>query len=253
MSDPLVSREDRDGVAVLTMQHGKANAFDVELVRALRGAIEDASSASAIVLTGRGSIFSAGVDLNRLLDGGATYTREFLGELSPLFRELFTFPRPVVAAVNGHAIAGGCVLALCCDLRLGALGEWRMGAPELLVGVPFPTAALEIVRFQTPPGRLGDVLYCGSTQLPEDSRSLGWLDAIVPAGSLLETAERHARQMGALPQVSFALTKRMHRFPALARMDELSGAHEADIEAAWTSEDVRGAVAAYVERVLKRS
>src|SRR5690349_10375897 len=117
----MIERTQHEGVLTLRLAHGKANALDVELLDALLGELEGmADDVRALILTGTGSIFSAGVDLFRLTRDGADYVGRFLPLLSRLVRTLFTFPRPVVAAVNGHAIAGGCVLVLACDVRLMA-------------------------------------------------------------------------------------------------------------------------------------
>jgi enoyl-CoA hydratase len=129
-----------DGVAVLTMAHGKANALDIEFCDALAARFDDLhkADAKAVVLTGKAKIFSAGVDLKRLSAGGADYIRRFLPALHRLYEAVFFHPKPVVAAVNGHAIAGGCVLACCADRRLMARDAGRIGVTEILVGVPFP-------------------------------------------------------------------------------------------------------------------
>jgi enoyl-CoA hydratase len=102
------------GIAVLTLSHGKANALDTDFCKALAARFDDLRNydAKAIVLTGRGKIFSAGVDLKRLSEGGAAYVREFLPALHALYEAALFHPKPVVAAINGHAIAGGCVLQL---------------------------------------------------------------------------------------------------------------------------------------------
>src|SRR5436305_10167261 len=132
----MLARSQRDGVLTLRLAHGKAGALGVELVDALLHELDGAAGdVRALVLTGTGSIFSAGVDLFRLTREGADYVRRFLPLLSRFFRVLFAFPMPVVAAVNGHAIAGGCVIALACDVRLMAEGGGKIGVPELLVGV----------------------------------------------------------------------------------------------------------------------
>ncbi|WP_163451993.1 enoyl-CoA hydratase/isomerase family protein, partial [Escherichia coli] len=85
-----------------------------------------------------GKIFSAGVDLLQISDGGLSYVQKFLPALHRMFDTEFDFPKPVVAAVNGHAIAGGCVLASCADKRIAARDVGRIGVTEVLVGVPFP-------------------------------------------------------------------------------------------------------------------
>src|SRR5215510_7036310 len=102
---------------LLRLEHGKASAFDLILLRALLEELDDAArdEVPALVLTGTGNIFSAGVDLVKLRDGGDDYLKRFLPALDECFERLFAFPRPTIAAVNGHAIAGGGVLTLCCD------------------------------------------------------------------------------------------------------------------------------------------
>ena len=125
----MIHREPHGPITVLRMDHGKANAMDVELLDGLSEALAeaDASDAQALVLTGTGRIFSAGVDLFRVLDGGAEYLGRFLPALSRALKDLFAFPRPVVAALNGHAIAGGCILACACDHRADGAGSGRLG------------------------------------------------------------------------------------------------------------------------------
>jgi enoyl-CoA hydratase len=135
----VISVETRGQVAVVTMTHGRANALDTGLCRALAGRLGELERDGhrAVVLTGHGNIFSAGVDLLALRDGGPGYLEEFLPALSEAFLAVFTCPLPVVAAVNGHAIAGGCVLACACDHRVMNAGHGRIGVTELLVG-PVP-------------------------------------------------------------------------------------------------------------------
>jgi enoyl-CoA hydratase len=121
-----------ESIAVLSMQHGKAKALDIEFCTALtdRFASLRTADAKAIVLTGTGNIFSAGVDLKRLSEGGAAYVRDFLPSLHRLYETIFFHPKPVVAAINGHAIAGGCILAACGDRRIMARESGRIGSPS---------------------------------------------------------------------------------------------------------------------------
>ena len=151
--EEMLDVEQRSGVTVLRLRHGKVNALDVDLLRAITVAMREAPPDAAVVITGAGTAFSAGVDLKRIVDGGHSYVREFLPALSAAFMAVFDHPGPVVAAINGHAIAGGCVLAAACDLRLMSRGT--IGLAELSVGVPFPPAAVEILRYaigRPPPG-----------------------------------------------------------------------------------------------------
>src|SRR5262249_14684853 len=135
-------------IAILTLAHGKANVLDLELCEAIAARIDACGSAgcSAGLITGRGSIFSAGVDLVRVAAEGAPYVRRFLPALNDAFETAFAFPKPLVAAVNGHAIAGGCILACTADRRFMMQGTGRIGVPELIVGLAFPALAPGVMR-----------------------------------------------------------------------------------------------------------
>src|SRR5215475_4432706 len=135
--------ERANGVTTVRIDHPPVNAFDFRLVDDAVATVR--SIDGPIVLTGTGSCFSAGVDLRAILDGGPEYTGRFLDVLPSAFLAVFDHPAPVVAAINGHAIAGGCVLAMAADIRLMSSG--LIGLSEVSVGVPFPVAALEICRY----------------------------------------------------------------------------------------------------------
>jgi enoyl-CoA hydratase len=242
----------RGRVALLQMTHGKANALDLELCEALTARLNDcaASDAGALVMTGDGRMFSAGVDLVRVLNGGAAYVRAFLPALSRMCETLFSFPRPVVAAVNGHAIAGGCVMACAADYRLMARAAGRIGIPELLVGVPFPVVPLEIMRFAAPQ-HLQLLAYRGLTLTADLAQQHGLVDAVVEAERLLDEAVAVAESLAAIPAAAFALTKRQLREPARQRMRD-HAATDAAAEDSWASAETLDAIRGYVARTLNR-
>jgi len=158
----------------------------IQTVKQLLGDLSDAirrareSGARAAVLTGSGSIFSAGVDLFRVMAGAEPYASQFIPALTATFLELFEYPLPLVAAVNGHAIAGGCILACSCDYRLMAEGKGTIGVPELLVGVEFPTVALEIMRHSVPANELHALIYTGQLCVAGQAHDRGLIDEVVP-------------------------------------------------------------------------
>ena len=104
------------------------------------------------------------------------YVRAFLPSLHRLYDAVFFLPKPVVAAINGHAIAGGCVLACCADRRIMAQGSGRIGITELLVGVPFPALAYEIVRFAVPARYLPEFTFGAATYDTDAALQRGWVD-----------------------------------------------------------------------------
>lgn len=239
-------------VAIVRLAHGKANAFDLELSVALRSAFDDVrtSSSAAVVVTGQGSMFSAGVDLVRVINGGAAYVREFLPALSAALEAVFLFPKPVVAAVNGHAIAGGCILACAADYRVMADGTGRIGVPELRVGVPFPTVPLEILRFSVP-AHLEGLVYGGATFTPDDALEHGIVDTTAEPDELVATAVAAAEQLAALPPVVFELTKRHVRAPARQRMADWRSA-DREVTDVWCAPETISAIREYVARTFKK-
>jgi enoyl-CoA hydratase len=246
----VIQTEDRDGVVVLGLAHGRANALDLELCGAIERALDDARVARAVVITGTGSIFSAGVNLKRLLEGGTEYLGAFLPALSRMFERVFFHPVPVVAAINGHAIAGGCVLACAADYRVMTRGGGRIGVTELLVGLPFPAFALEVMRFVVPPPRLQEVLYLGRAYEAAETGGRGLVDELAEADDVLPRAIEMAGTLAAIPAATFALTKRHVRQPVRDLMSAYGAAIDAEVAAIWASPAAREAVQAYVERTL---
>jgi enoyl-CoA hydratase len=249
----VLEAKDRDGIVILTMAHGKANALDIEFCEAISARFKALEHARAVVLTGQGRIFSAGVDLVRLLEGGPDYIREFLPVLDRCFRAVFEFPRPVVAALNGHAVAGGCVLACAADRRIIAQDGGRVGVTELQVGVPFPPLALEIMRFATAPHLFEDVILGASTHAPEAARERGLVHEIVPPQTVLDRAVETARSLAAISPAAYALSKRQTRRAAFAASERGEHAHGEEIIRLWTSQQALGCVRDYVARTLKKS
>jgi enoyl-CoA hydratase len=249
----MIELENQDGVTIVRMAHGRANAMDIELCQALSAHLAElnASAAGAIVLTGRGGIFSAGVDLLRLLNGGNPYIRSFLPHLSTMLAAVFSSSKPVVAAINGHAIAGGCVLACAADKRLVAREAGRIGVTELLVGVPFPAAALEIMRSAVAPQHFEDVIFSGRTYTPQEAADRGLVHEITGPDNLVERAIACARALAALPPSAFALTKRQTRRSALEALQ--IDASRAEVEQIWTAPETLARIRDYVGRTLGKS
>lgn len=250
----MIEVQRNDEVAVVRLDHGPVNALDIELLRAITATfieLSDDGDVDAVVLTGAGRALSAGVDLHRVVDGGAEYLEAFLPALTESFETVFRFPRPVVAAVNGHAIAGGCIFTCACDRRLMADGDGRIGVTELLVGVAFPAAALEILRFATGHGTARLVLT-GETFRPEEALTRGLIDEVVPPDELLERATAEARALARIPRRTFMLSKRQLRrdaIDAIGRNAPYDDAHATEI---WGSPEVLDRIRAYMDELRER-
>ncbi|MCW2716577.1 MAG: hypothetical protein JWR81_399 [Pseudonocardia sp.] len=246
-----IERSDDGEVAVVRLAHGPVSAMDVELCEAVAAQFRAlvADPARAVVLTGTGRSFSAGADLRRFVAEGEPYARRFLPALDAMFRAVFDLAKPVVAAVNGHAIAGGCVLAACADVTLMAEGKGRIGVPELRVGVPFPRSAMEVVRYAVGDVAARRLMLGAQTYAVAQVHALGLVDGVVAPELLLGQAVERARALAAdVPADTFAFTKQQLRRDARERMDRY--ADEDDATAAlWVRRATDGWTAAYLESV----
>jgi enoyl-CoA hydratase len=168
-----------------------------------------------------------------------------------MFATVFSHPAPVVAAINGHAIAGGCVLACAADKRLMARDGGRIGVTELLVGVPFPPVAMEIMRCAIAPQFFAEAIFSGATYTPLEAVARGFIHEVIEPHALLERAVAAATSLAALPPTAFALSKRQIHAPALERMrcPDLDAA----IEQIWTAPETLERVRDYVVRTLRKS
>ena len=249
----MIDVKTEDEIATVTMRHGKANALDMTLCEGLADCFDKlrASDARAVVLTGQGHIFSAGVDLLQVSAGGAEYIRRFLPILHRMYEAVFFHPKPLVAAVNGHAIAGGCVLACCADRRIMARGGGRMGITELLVGVPFPALAFEIVRFAVPGRYLSEFIYAGATYDADASLTRGWVDELVDANALTERAHAAAQELARLSPKAFAQTKKQLRQEASERVKRSGAMTDQTVTDIWA--EALSYIRDYVARTLNKS
>jgi enoyl-CoA hydratase/carnithine racemase len=249
----VISMQTRGSVAVIQVTHGKANALDTALCQELAAQLGQAARAGhrAVVLTGQGGIFSAGVDLLRVREGGSDYLAGFLPALIEAFLAVFGCPVPVVAAVNGHAIAGGCVIACACDHRVMNADHGRIGITELLVGVPFPVSALEIMRFAVGTHRLAELTCFGRAYPAAEALRLGLIDESVPGESVLDRAVAVASEFGALSPGPLRHTRAQIRRPALDLIAQQLATDDQVLQM-WDSPAARQAISDYVTKVLHR-
>ena len=230
-------------VAVVRLQAGKANAMNPAFIEAANAALDKTTGAGAIVLTGYDRFFCAGLDLVTLSEFTRGQLLAFMGQFDRLVLRLFTLPSPVVAAINGHAIAGGCVLALSCDVRIMARGDFRMGLNEIELGLPLPTSALEVARASLPPAHLETLLYGGQLYDPEELNAKGIIDGLVNPETLLSEAQEVAQHLAAKPAIAFAQIKAALRRPFAERIEAaIRGATDRFVEA-WFHPEARARIA----------
>lgn len=245
-----------DGIAVVMLGHGKANALDIEFceaMTALFAQLRTSADVRAVVLTGTAKMFSAGVDLKRLSAGGADYVTRFLPTLHALYDAVFFFPKPVIAAINGHAIAGGAVLAACADRRVMAAEAGRIGITELQVGVPLPALAFEIVRAAVPSRHLSEFALGAGTYVTAEALAKGWIDEVVDGWELMPRALRLAKLHAGMSPEAFAQTKAQIRQPVADALAAHGKATDEKVTAIWTTEATLRRVAIYVAKTLAKT
>ena len=226
-----VHYELRDSVAAITMDDGKVNVLSLAMATELNAALDRAAADRAVVLlSGRERIFSAGFDLETLRAGGPDAVAMLRAGFE-LSARLLAFPMPVVIACPGHAVAMGVFLLLAGDYRLGADGPYRITANEVAIGLTLPRAAIEILRQRLTPAAFNRAVTLAEPFAPVDAVTAGFLDRVVPAAELQDTAAAIARQLGTLDMGAHAASKLRARAPALAAIRAAIDADFAELRA----------------------
>ena len=239
-------------VAWVQMGHGKVNALDVEFCQRLQdefSRLQQDTEVRGVVLSGNGRVFSAGVDLKRLVEEDVSYLDPFLDALEGLFICLFDFAKPLVACVNGHAVAGGCVMASAADGRV-ILPQARIGVPELRVGVPFPTSGMEIMRNAASPKCFRSMINAGATFQGIEAVDAGLADECAEPADADARCLQRLGEMVRVPAEVFELTKQQLRWPVKQRIAAGETQFRQRIHDLWRSERVRAAVKEYVRSEL---
>lgn len=206
-----IRTEQRGDVTVVTMDDGKANALSSPFMNALRHTLRNHEDDGAVVLAGRASFFSAGLDIKLLPALSHEDRVEMVKDLGRLLLDVFLFPRPVVAAVTGHALGGGTLLALASDLRLGVEAPVRFGLNEVAIGLPLPTFGVEIARSTVPVQWISEAALHGRVYTPPEALSRGLFESVHAPDALVDAAVARAAGLSKLPRQPYATTKRRFR------------------------------------------
>lgn len=231
---------DRNGILLLRMSGPKANSMSEEWLLGLRDALAAARDAepAGLVITGAGKVFSAGMALPDLIDLDRDQMRTFMQGFAATMEQVLTFPRPVVAAVNGHAVAGGCVLSLMCDYTVMASGGPVIGLKEVALGIGLPAIVLEVLRARVPARSVAPIAMSAQLFDSEEALALELVGDVVPPEELVESAHERALALSGPPQ-AIAQVKQAVLRPLLA---ELRSNEDAELEAwldTWFSPDGR--------------
>lgn len=212
----FVKVEIHEGIATVVLNRGKVNALNGEFVDELKEcfkALEVNQDASAIVLTGDGKFFSFGFDIPAFLSFTKEEFTNYLINFTDLYTYLFLYPKPVIAALNGHTIAGGCMIALGCDTRVMADGKGKISLNEIDFGSSVFSGSMEMLRFCIGSANAAKVLYSGAMYSAEEAMSLGLVQAVVPEEDLMIQAKRMASDLIPKHMPAFTSIKGLLRKP----------------------------------------
>jgi enoyl-CoA hydratase len=241
-----------DDVAVLRLEGGKANAMTPDLLDTIERMLDgfERGPAVAAVLTGYERYFSGGLALPHIIDFDIDQMRTFIEQFSRAMTRVFACEKPIVAAINGHAIAGGCVLALMCDYRI-AVDEpaVRIGLNEVQLGIGLPAIVIEALRVAVPAASLASIAIDGTLFAPRDAFALGLVHELVSADALEARAIAKARAYAALPPIAVAQVKHALRAPALDAVARAADGATARWLETWFSSAAQQRLRAVVARL----
>ncbi|MBV8161495.1 MAG: crotonase/enoyl-CoA hydratase family protein [Acidimicrobiia bacterium] len=207
-----------DGVAVVRLDDGKANALSMGVISQLHEALDAAASdASSVCLVGNGKALCAGFDLT-VMRGGVEGMVELVRAGGELLMRLYGHPQPTVAAVTGHAMAAGALVALACDVRVSGDAPAKIGLNEVAIGMTLPVFALELARDRLSKRYLTRAALAAEIFSPEGALAAGYVDMIVGADQCERTAIDEARRLGRLDARAYAGTKRALRQATIDRV-----------------------------------
>ncbi len=222
----MINYSVQDDVAILMLDDGKANALSHDMMDELARKLDEASSQRSVVIAGRPGKFCAGFDLKYMMQGKEQAV-EMVSRGCGFMADLMLYPRPIVMACTGHARAGGALMLLCADHRIGVGGPFGIGMNELEIGIPLPTFALEMLRFRLDPRQLAAATLGATIYDPEAAQTAGFLDEVVTPDALVPRALEVAAKLGRYNAASYAKSKELMRKPLA---DAIRGTVETDLK-----------------------
>jgi enoyl-CoA hydratase/carnithine racemase len=248
----LIRKED---FAVIQMDRDKANPMNQSFVSELRSVLKECLSDDAIkgvIINGKENFFSAGLDLPELYHYTEQEFSVFWKDFMGLVCDLVSFDKPLVASITGHAPAGGCIIAIGCDYRVMAEGNYKIGLNEIPVGIIVPRGVFDIYSYWIGRGRAFNYLMEGKLYSPEHAKEIGLVDEIVAPSAVLETAENKLRHYLKFEQGGWRMTKRQLKQQQYTSISSITDAEMNMFLQQWWSQPVRAVIGKFVEQLKKK-
>ena len=209
-----------ENVSIITLDDGKVNVFSPSMIEEVSNLLDQVpTDKGSLLIVGREGIFSAGFDLKVLMSGDAEKAVGMLRSGFEMLSRIFSFPRPVVAACSGHAIALGAFLLCSCDYRVGTKGKFQIGANEVRNNMIVPTPILELAKFKLAKNHKQRALLNGEMYLIEDAVAPGYLDEVVEPNKLIETATIKAKDLATLGHPFYHQTKQLDQEEVIKKIN----------------------------------
>ena len=245
----------KENYGIIQMDRDKANAMNHELVAGLRIALknllEDDSIHGAII-NGKENFFSAGLDLPELYTYDEQQFESFWKNFMELVCDLVAFDKPLIASINGHSPAGGCIIAIGCDYRVMAEGNYKIGLNEIPIGIVVPRGIFDIYSYWIGRKTAYQYLMEGKLYSVEHAKEIGLVDDIVAADKVLETAEAKLKQYLKYEQNGWRMTKRQLKHDQLKAISSISEFEMQKFLEQWWSKPVRATVGQFLENLKKK-
>ncbi len=230
------------GIATLTLCRGKVNALDEELVQRLDELFQELGqdpSVEGVVITGQGAFFSFGFDVPGFMDYPRQDFERYLTRFTGLYRRMFTLPKPLVAAINGHCVAGGFMLASACDQRVMVDGKARISLNEITFGASLLAGAVEMLRYWVGSAMAQRIALDGGMYSAQEATGMGLVEHIVEPVELADRAAELARELTGKDRAAFAGIKLLLRGPVAQEMERLEPASNEAFIDIWYSDSTR--------------
>lgn len=229
-------------IATITLNRPKVNALNEPLIDELRAAfdnIENDNDINAVILRGKGSFFSFGFDVPGFMSYPKDSFERYVFSYSELIKKIFMFPKPVVAALNGHTVAGGCILALACDFRIMVSGKAKIAMNEITFGSTLFTSAVEMLRYAAGSKSSQDIVYSGKMLSAEEAFSLGLIDKSANEDDFISIVAKTAQYFAAKDLVAFNSIKKLLKLETIKKIDEEEKDTISEFVDIWYSESMR--------------
>ena len=243
-------------IAVITLNRGRSNPINHQMVKELSVCIKDLENnneVGGVILTGKQGFFSSGVDLIEAFNYNDEQARNFWTDFFKLQTILISFKKPLVAAISGHSPAGGCVLAICCDYRLMAEGEYIIGLNEIPVGIIVPQSIFEVYSFWIGRQKAYQYLLEGKLIIVNEALKIGLIDEVHPGESLTARAEKKVKTYMQFNPVTWSLSKLNMRNELIRNLNEDQRAELNQMLEQWWAPETRANVEMIIQNLKSRS